>query len=114
MFNVKALWWTLLSVWILGSTYWHVCKIQKLCDQLHNSTLFLTEVVPDSGPAPDLSLITTYQPTVRELWQYAIMFAGVIILGFFTGRSYEGRKTRELKYRLNRINHELKYYQTKS
>lgn len=32
MLNSKALWWSLLIVWIAGSTYWHVCKILKLCD----------------------------------------------------------------------------------
>ena len=32
MLHSKALWWSLLIVWIAGSTYWHICKILKLCD----------------------------------------------------------------------------------
>lgn len=28
----KTLWWTLLVGWIIGSTYWHVCKVKQLCD----------------------------------------------------------------------------------
>jgi hypothetical protein len=113
MFNVKALWWTLLAVWILGSTYWHVCKIQKLCDAIHNYPLFLTEVVPPGEPSANISIIFTYQPGVHELWQYAIIFTGTIVLGFFTSTSYESKKTRELKYKLNRANRELKYYHNK-
>jgi OOP family OmpA-OmpF porin len=32
MLRNKTLWWTLLVTWILGSAYWHVCKINRLCD----------------------------------------------------------------------------------
>jgi OOP family OmpA-OmpF porin len=32
MLRNKTLWWTLLVTWILGSSYWHVCKIRGLCD----------------------------------------------------------------------------------
>lgn len=28
----KGWWWIILAAWILGSTYWHVCKIKNLCD----------------------------------------------------------------------------------
>lgn len=31
MAGKKAFWWTLLVGWIIGSTYWHVCKIKQLC-----------------------------------------------------------------------------------
>ena len=37
----KTLWWTLLVGWIVGSAYWHVCKIKQLCDV----PLLPTEVV---------------------------------------------------------------------
>jgi OmpA-OmpF porin, OOP family len=32
MLSNKTLWWTLLIGWIIGSAYWHVCKIKQLCD----------------------------------------------------------------------------------
>ncbi|WP_221390836.1 hypothetical protein [Dyadobacter sp. NIV53] len=31
MLNSRALWWSLLIVWIAASTYWHLCKILELC-----------------------------------------------------------------------------------
>jgi OOP family OmpA-OmpF porin len=34
MLSNKTLWWTLLVGWIIGSIYWHVCKIKNLCDVL--------------------------------------------------------------------------------
>ncbi|NIJ52150.1 hypothetical protein [Dyadobacter arcticus] len=116
MFNVKALWWTILTVWILGSTYWHVCKIQQLCDVLYDSPLFLTEVVPvaeNVDISENLRLISNYPIDIAEAWQHAIMVSITLLLGFFTGNSYESRKTRELRYKLNRINRELIYYQSK-
>jgi hypothetical protein len=118
MFNVKALWWTLLAGWILGSTYWHVCKIQSLCHVFENPQLFLTEVVTNSERPGSLDINLLHDAghglNVSDMVQYIVMFTVALLLGFFTGRSYERRKTRDLKYKLNRINHELQFYQSQT
>jgi hypothetical protein len=114
MFNAKALWWTILSGWILASVYWYVCKIKLLCDELANTRLLPTKVVDpvESDPASNyLSNTFGYPTSTDALVQYAVMLLGALLLGFFTGKSYEDRKTRELRYKLNRINRELKYFE---
>lgn len=52
MLNNKTLWWTLLTGWILGSTYWHVCRIKNLCDELATSALAINDIEsePVSNP----------------------------------------------------------------
>lgn len=39
MFAYKAPWIFLLALWILGSTWWHVCKIKYLCMDKSDSAL---------------------------------------------------------------------------
>jgi len=52
MLHNKTIWWVLLVVWITGSAYWHVCKIEKLCDD----PIIVTTIEPDViiPPAPPL------------------------------------------------------------
>ncbi|MCE6989895.1 hypothetical protein [Dyadobacter sp. CY323] len=115
MFNVKALLWTVLTAWILGSTYWYVCKIKLLCDTIVNPALFPTEIVSESGEfiAGRSIPFLTYTIDAGKLAQYATMFTVALLLGFFIGKSYGDKKTTELKYRLSRINREIKYYRSK-
>jgi hypothetical protein len=115
MFNSKAFWWTSLIFWILGSAYWHVCRIKHLCDAFMGGQAF-----PQFQASPqqlNISLgsigFPTYQIDVTEIGQHAIMLTIALLLGFILGNTYEKKKTRELRYRLGRINRELDYYRTK-
>jgi OOP family OmpA-OmpF porin len=54
MLRNKALWWTLLVAWILGSSYWHVCRIRGLCDtpffSFNRDDISHPVIVPDIAP----------------------------------------------------------------
>ncbi|WAC12376.1 hypothetical protein [Dyadobacter pollutisoli] len=116
MFKSKALWWTLLTVWILGATYWHVCRIRLMCDVLANPSFFATTIVDSNGQAgfSDSNLISFAPETdIEKLWQHILMFAGAVLLGFCIGNSSRSRKSRDLKYKLNRILREIEYHQSK-
>lgn len=54
-----------------------------------------------------------YHIELTHFWQHTIMIGGTLIIGFILGRAYEIKKTRDLRYKLNRIHRELAYYQTK-
>lgn len=116
MFNSKALWWTFLGFWIAGSIYWHVCKIEQYCDMLFGSQALLPETATQKGQfhisLRDLGL-PVYRIEVSDLGQHAIMVAVALLLGFILGNTYEIKKTRDLRYKLNRIDRELEYYQSK-
>lgn len=32
MSNNNTIWWLILAGWMIGSTWWHVCKIKQICD----------------------------------------------------------------------------------
>lgn len=116
MFNIKALWWTLLGFWIAGCVYWHICKIEQFCDVMPD-----TQVVPAESPAQHGQLLFPLrdlglpgqQIEIPHFWQYVIMVVVTLLLGFLLGTSYGMKKTRGLRYKLNRISRELGYYQTK-
>lgn len=116
MFNSKALWWTFLGFWLAGSIYWHVCKIEQYCDMLFGSQALLPET-PTQGGLLHFSLrnigLPAYHIELNHFWQHTIMIAVTLILGFVLGTTYEIKKTRDLRYRLNRIRRELAYYQSK-
>jgi hypothetical protein len=112
MFNVKALLWTVLAAWILGSTYWHICKIRLLCGTVYNPALFPTAAGSESGEVATIPFLT-YSIDANKLLQYTTMFSVALLLDFFIGKRYGNEKTTELKYRLDRINREIKYYQSK-
>lgn len=115
MFNSKALWWTFLGFWIAGSIYWHICKIKQFCDMLFGSQTLLPEM---SSPRGQLYLslrrfgFPAYHIELSHFWQHAIMIGVALLLGFVLGRTYEMKKTRDLRYKLNRIRRELAYYQS--
>ncbi|RYC69878.1 OmpA family protein [Spirosoma sordidisoli] len=47
MFTNKTPWIILLVLWMIGSTWWHVCKIKQLCvDDLPSSTTLPTVAMP--------------------------------------------------------------------
>ncbi|GGH36935.1 hypothetical protein GCM10007423_29610 [Dyadobacter endophyticus] len=116
MFNSKALWWTFLGFWMAGSIYWHVCKIEQYCDMLFDSHGLLPEMSAQKGQFT-LSLrdigLPAYHIAFTHFWQHVIMIGVALILGFVLGTTYEMKKTRELRYRLNRIRRELVFYQSK-
>ncbi|OJV16442.1 MAG: hypothetical protein BGO21_26475 [Dyadobacter sp. 50-39] len=115
MFNSKALWWTFLGFWLAGSIYWHVCKIEQFCDMLSDSQALLPEMPAQSGLLR-FSLRNVglpYRIELTHFWQHAIMIGVALLLGFVLGTTYEMKKTRDLRYRLNRIRRELAYYQSK-
>ncbi|MCF0075055.1 hypothetical protein LZD49_31515 [Dyadobacter sp. CY261] len=116
MFNSKALWWTFLGFWIAGSIYWHVCKIEQFCDMLASSQALLPEM-PSQRSQLYFSLrelgLPTYHIALTHFWQHTIMIGVTLMLGFVLGSTYEIKKTRELRYKLNRIRRELSYYQSK-
>jgi hypothetical protein len=116
MFKSKALWWTLLTVWILGATYWHICRIKLMCDVLANPGFFATTVVDSNGQANfSDSTLTSFQTEtdIEKQWQHIVMFLGAIALGFCLGNSSRNKKSRDLKYKLNRILKEIEYHQSK-
>ncbi|SEI40780.1 hypothetical protein SAMN05216327_101310 [Dyadobacter sp. SG02] len=116
MFNSKALWWTFLGFWITGSIYWHVCKLEQFCDMLFGSQGLLPEMSAQRGllrfSLRQLGL-PAYQIELTHFWQHTIMIGVTLIIGFILGRTYEMEKTRDLRYKLNRIHRELAYYQSK-
>ncbi|WP_353721317.1 hypothetical protein [Dyadobacter sp. 676] len=116
MFNSKALWWTFLGFWIAGSIYWHVCKIEQYCDMLFDSQALLPEMPAQRGQLhfslKDIGF-PAYHIELTHFWQHAIMIGVALVLGFVLGTTYEIKKTRDLRYKLNRINRELAYYQSK-
>lgn len=57
--------------------------------------------------------LPAYYIELSHFWQHAIMIGVTLIIGFMLGRTYEVKKTRDLRYKLNRIHRELAYYQTK-
>lgn len=116
MFNSKALWWTLLGFWIAGSIYWHVCKIEQFCDMLFASQGLLPETSVGYGQlyfSLRIPGLPTYHIELTRFWQHTIMVGVTLVLGFILGRAYEMKKTRDLRYKLNRIRRELGYYQSK-
>ncbi|MBO9613638.1 MAG: hypothetical protein J7619_13130 [Dyadobacter sp.] len=116
MFNSKALWWTFLGFWIAGSIYWHVCRIRQFCDMIFGSQSLLPEMSAQRGQLY-FSLrslgFPAYHVELTQFWQHTIMIGGTFIIGFILGRAYETKKTRDLRYKLNRIHRELAYYQSK-
>ncbi|MGV3599769.1 MAG: hypothetical protein ACO1N1_01135 [Dyadobacter fermentans] len=116
MFNSKALWWTFLGFWIAGSIYWHICKIEQFCDMLFDSQALLPETSTQSGLLR-VSLrefgLPSYRVELSHFWQHTIMIGVTLLIGFVLGRAYEVKKTRDLRYKLNRIYRELAYYQSK-
>jgi OOP family OmpA-OmpF porin len=46
MSNNKIIWWLLLTGWIAGSAYWHLCKIKLLCDAPMAPSAEVTETTP--------------------------------------------------------------------
>lgn len=116
MFNTKALWWTFLGFWIAGSIYWHVCKIEQFCDMLAGSQTLLPEMPAQHGQLHislgDLGL-PKYRVKLSHFWQHTIMISVTLLLGFVLGTTYEMSKTRELRYKLNRLRREVAFYQSK-
>ena len=54
-----------------------------------------------------------YHIELTHFWQHTIMIGVTLILGLMLGTTYEMKKTRDLRYKLNRIRRELAYYQSK-
>jgi OOP family OmpA-OmpF porin len=50
MSNNKIIWWLLLTCWIAGSAYWHVCKIKLLCDAPLAPSAEVTTTTPLPAP----------------------------------------------------------------
>jgi hypothetical protein len=116
MFNSKSLWWTFLGFWTAGSIYWHICKIEQFCDMLFNSQGLVPETTTQRGQIY-FSLqeigFPAYHIELTHFWQHTIMIGVALLLGFVLGTTYEIKKTRDLRYKLNRIDRELAYYQSK-
>lgn len=116
MFNNKALWWTFLGFWIIGSVYWHICKIKQYCDVLFDSQTLLPEMPAQTGQfhisLKDLGF-PTHHIELTHFSQHAIMLTVALSIGFILGNIYEIKKTRDLRYKLNRIDRELEYYHSK-
>ena len=56
MLTNKAPWIILLVLWMIGSTWWHVCKIKQLCaDDVHPST---TETIATTPPGAEMFTIS--------------------------------------------------------
>ncbi|MFD2570343.1 OmpA family protein [Spirosoma soli] len=54
MFASKTPWIVLLMLWMIGSTWWHVCKIKQLCVEGKQSPDVTTEAtVPETPPGAD-------------------------------------------------------------
>lgn len=53
MFSTKTPWIILLVVWMIGSTWWHVCKIKQLCadESPAAATLSAVETTPPGADA---------------------------------------------------------------
>jgi hypothetical protein len=116
MFKSKALWWTLLTLWILGATYWHVCKIKLMCDVFTDPQFFTTTIVESNGEnglsdSPSKTLLP--ETSIEKNWQHIVMLLGALMLGFGLGSASFTRKSKDLNYKLNRITRELEYYQPK-
>lgn len=54
-----------------------------------------------------------YHIQLTHLGQHTVMLSVALVLGFVLGTTYEIGKTRDLRYKLNRIDRELDYYQSK-
>jgi hypothetical protein len=116
MLKSKALWWTFLTVWILGASYWHICRIRLMCDVFADPGFFATTIVDSNGqPTPSDTTFTSFRPEtdVEKLCQHAIMFLGAIASGFCLGNTSNSKKNKDLKYKLNRILREIDYHQSK-
>ncbi|MVM30546.1 OmpA family protein [Spirosoma sp. HMF4905] len=50
MLTNKAPWIVLLIIWMIGSTWWHVCKIKQLCGDVINSSALSTDTNVDTTP----------------------------------------------------------------
>ena len=76
MLNSKALWWSLLIVWIAGSAYWHVCKILELCD----TELFVTvaEVPVVKVVREPLTISDAFGLILRSKGNFAFAKGGII------------------------------------
>ncbi|KAA0989296.1 hypothetical protein [Dyadobacter aurulentus] len=113
MLKSKPLLWTCLTAWVLGSIYWHICQIKQLCE-IFDETGILSERLhfADLFYGKTISLGTFYL-SPGLLVQYTIILAVTCSLSFFIARSYETRKTRELRYRLNQITRELAFSKSK-
>ncbi|SOD81408.1 OmpA family protein [Spirosoma fluviale] len=48
MLTNKTPWIVLLLLWMIGSTWWHVCKIKQLCGNVPQSVAAPTNLSPDS------------------------------------------------------------------
>jgi hypothetical protein len=112
MFKSKPIWWTCLAAWTIFSVYWHTCRIKGLCG------IFEYQQYPYSGKSFGIFThrtfrLLTYQISLDLLIQYAIILSIAMLLGFFIGNSYENKKTRDLKYKLSRMDRELQYFQLK-
>ena len=54
-----------------------------------------------------------YHIELTHFWQHTIMITVALVLGLMLGTTYEIEKTRDLRYKLNRIRRELAFYQSK-
>ncbi|MEO6282871.1 MAG: hypothetical protein ABIN80_13190 [Dyadobacter sp.] len=116
MLKSKALWWTFLTVWILGASYWHICRIRLMCDIFADPGFLTTAIVDSNGqPGSSDTTLTSSRPETdtEELLQHAIMFLGAIVLGFCLGNTSSSKRNRDLKYKLNRILREIDFHQSK-
>jgi hypothetical protein len=113
MLKSKPLWWTCLAIWILGAINWHICQIKQLCDQLPATGIFSERLYSYNYLTGPRISAGEFQININLLIQYSIMLLVTFVLGFFTARSYETRKTRELKYKLNQISRELAFSKSK-
>ena len=113
MLKSKPLLWTCLTVWVMGSIYWHICQIKQLCGIFDETGVFSERLrFADLFYGKPISLGPFYL-SPGLLVQYAIILSVTCFLSFLIARSYETRKTRELRYRLNQINRELAFSKSK-
>ena len=76
MLNNKAIWWVLLLAWITGSAYWHVCKIEKLCDEPIVVTTIEPEVI--IPPTPPLLIADSPYLVLKSAGNFKFAKGGVI------------------------------------
>ena len=113
MLKSKPLLWTCLTIWVLGSIYWHICQIKQLCG-IFDETGFFSERLNVTNLFYEKAIsLDPFYLIPNLLVQYAIILSVTCSLSFLIARSYETRRTRELRYRLNQINRELAFSKSK-
>ncbi len=67
MFQKKTFWGVILTIWMVGSTYWHICHVRNECDFFENTTWF-------SGGEAAINTETPSATEDNDVEPYALKF----------------------------------------